>query len=51
MSQEIPTWAADGLAVYRSVTPVVTKNHHRSRIFFVRYLLSGRRDVRGNYLG
>jgi len=24
MSQEIPTWAADGLAVYRSVTPVVT---------------------------
>jgi hypothetical protein len=33
------------LAVYRVVTSVVTKNRHRSRRLFERYLLSGRRDV------
>ena len=44
-------WAADTLAVYRSVTRSVIRNWYRSRSVFGRYLLPGRRDLHTNYLG
>ena len=44
-------WAADTLAVYRSVTRSVIRNWYRSRNVFERYLIPGQRDLHTNYLG
>src|SRR5687768_17723471 len=49
--QERATWAADTLAVYRSVTRCVIRNWYRSRRVFRRYLLPGLRGLHTNYLG